>query len=73
MGKILVGKIVVVIFSMAVLAFPGTNVAVAASGKCTVTDVAGNKMVIECTKDTRGFDKGSKIKIKSEKKKPTED
>ena len=65
------GRILVLVSCMALLMLLGSNGdTFAASGKCTVTDVAGNKMVIECTQDTRGFDKGSKIKIKSEKKKP---
>jgi hypothetical protein len=37
----------------------------AASGKCTVVKVDGARMVIECNQHTRGFSKGSKIKIKS--------
>ena len=66
-------KIMVLIACMALLLITGQGTAVAASGKCTVTDVAGNKMIIECTQNTKGFDKGTKIKIKSEKKKPEED
>ena len=40
----------------------------AASGKCTVVKVDGARMVIECNQQTRGFSKGSQIKIKSDNK-----
>ncbi len=64
------GKFIALVSCMAVLTLIGANDTFAGTGKCVVTDVAGNKMVIECTQDTKGFDKGSKIKIKSEKKRP---
>jgi hypothetical protein len=38
----------------------------AASGKCTVVKVDGTQMVIECNKETRGFNTGNQIKIKSD-------
>lgn len=66
------GKILVLVSCTALLTLLGANDTFAASGKCIVTDVAGNKMVIECSQETSGFDKGAKIKIKSEKKKPEE-
>jgi hypothetical protein len=62
------GKIIALVSCLAILTLLGANDTFAGTGKCVVTDVAGNKMVIECTQDTKGFDKGSKIKIKSEKK-----
>lgn len=65
-------KILGLVSCLALLTLLGSNDTFAASGKCTVTDVAGNKMVIECSQDTRGFDKGAQIKIKSEKKKTEE-
>ncbi len=41
--------------------------ATAASGKCMVIDIDGSRMVIDCPAVTKGFVKGSKIKIKSDK------
>lgn len=54
------------------LAWMGGHNALAASGKCTVVDVVGNKMVVECSSPPQGFIKGSKIKIKSDKDKVPE-
>lgn len=48
------------------------NTAFAASGKCTVVDVDGNKMIVECPTPPKGFTKGTKIKIKSDKDKAPE-
>ncbi len=48
------------------------NDAPAASGKCTVVEVDGSKMVVDCPPVPKGFVKGSKIKIKSDKDKPRE-
>lgn len=39
----------------------------AASGKCVVIDIDGSRMVIDCPAVPKGFVKGSKIKIKSDK------
>lgn len=64
------GKFIALVSCMALLTLFEANDTFAGTGKCVVTDVAGNKMVIECTQDTKGFDKGSQIKIKSEKKRP---
>ncbi len=44
----------------------------AATGKCTVVKVDGEKMVIECSKNTKGFSKGNEIKIKSDRKNTVE-
>lgn len=66
------GKILALISCMALLALFWGKESFAETGKCVVTDVAGNKMVIECNQQPKGFAKGSKIKIKTEKKKPDE-
>jgi hypothetical protein len=47
--------------------------ALAASGKCTVVKVDGERMVIECNEQARGFSEGNQIKIKTEKKKSNRD
>lgn len=44
----------------------------AASGKCKVVKVEGTRMEIDCGEKTKGFQKGTKIKIKTEKKKAIE-
>jgi len=46
----------------------GMGTAQAAVGKCTVVKVDGEKMVIECNKQTKGFSEGNRIKIKSDRK-----
>ncbi len=46
----------------------GIGSAQAAVGKCTVVKVDGEKMVIECNKQTKGFTEGNQIKIKSDRK-----
>ncbi len=40
----------------------------AATGKCTVVKVDGERMVLDCNKQTKGFSKGTEIKIKTDKK-----
>lgn len=47
----------------------GAKGAFAASGKCTVVQVDGTRMVIECNEQAKGFSQGNQIKIKTEKKK----
>ena len=44
----------------------------AASGKCTIVKVEGTRMEIDCGKNTQGFQKGNKIKIKTEKQQAIE-
>ncbi|KJS01812.1 MAG: hypothetical protein VR65_07790 [Desulfobulbaceae bacterium BRH_c16a] len=63
-------RILVLVSCMAVLTLLGVNDVSAATGKCVVTGKDGNKMVIECTEETKGFEKGAEIKIKTDKKKP---
>lgn len=63
-------KILALIPCMALLTLFWGTASFAETGKCVVTDVAGNKMVIECNQQPRGFDKGAKIKIKTDRKKP---
>jgi len=46
----------------------GMGTTLAATGKCTVVKVDGEKMVIECNKQTKGFSEGNQIKIKSDRK-----
>ncbi|MBU1566369.1 MAG: hypothetical protein KJ630_12185 [Proteobacteria bacterium] len=60
MGKVVgfCGVILLVLMS-------GNN-APAAVGKCTVIDVDGNRLVLYCPVVSKGFAKGSKIKIKSD-------
>ena len=41
--------------------------ALAASGKCTIIEITGKKMVIECDQQAGTFKSGDKIKIKSSK------
>lgn len=50
----------------------GMGTTLAATGKCTVVKVDGEKMVIECNKQTKGFSEGSQIKIKSEGKRSSQ-
>lgn len=66
------GKTCALISCMALLTLFWGKESIAGTGKCVVTDVAGNKMVIECNQQPKGFDKGSKIKIKTDNKKPDE-
>ena len=62
------GKILALISCLALaILFRGSE-SFAQTGKCVVTDVDGNKMVIECNQQPKGFDKGSKIKIKTDRK-----
>ena len=41
-----------------------------ASAKCTVEKVQGDKMILNCEQKSKGFVPGSKIKMKTVKKKP---
>ncbi len=66
------GKILASIFCTALLALFWGGDTLAETGKCVVTDVAGNKMVIECNQQPKGFDKGAKIKIKTDRRTQTE-
>ena len=59
----------ILFFCILVVSGFGTGRALAASGKCTVVQVDGTRMIIECNKNTKGFSKGNQIKIKSDKKK----
>jgi hypothetical protein len=65
-------KRVIWIICMLMITGFGTENVFAASGKCTVVKVDGTKMILECNEKTKGFSKGSKIKIKSDKKKAVE-
>lgn len=56
------------LLGMLLVAGGGGERTLAATGKCTVVKVDGVQMVIECTKETRGFAKGNEIKIKSNRK-----
>lgn len=49
----------------------GAKGSFAASGKCTVVQVDGTRMVIECNEQAKGFTQGNQIKIKTEKQKDT--
>ena len=51
--------------------FFSTNV-FAASRKCTIVKIEGNKMILDCPKGTDRFKKGWKIKIKSSEQKKIE-
>lgn len=44
----------------------------AASDKCTVVEVKGKRMVIDCEQRTKGFSEGSRIKIKTDTSKHLE-
>ncbi len=44
----------------------------AASGKCTVTAVEDNKVILDCGTKAANFEVGKKVKIKSMKKKSIE-
>lgn len=45
---------------------------IAASGKCTVTAVEDNKVILDCGKNAAKFEAGTKVKIKSVQKKAIE-
>ena len=49
------------------LIFVGSSVS-AASNKCRVVEAEGNKMVLECDRDTSQFASGDQVKIKSVRK-----
>jgi len=66
-------KILVMVISLMIVAAFAVQEAPAAIGKCTVVQVDGTKMVIECNKETRGFSTGNQIKIKSDTKKSRSD
>ena len=66
-------KVVILVFCMWVMIGFGTRGVLAASGKCTVVKVNGTRMVIDCSKQTKGFSKGNQIKIKSDKKRAAQD
>ncbi len=66
-------KILMVVISLMLVAAFGVEEAPAAIGKCTVVQVDGTKLVIECNKETRGFSTGNQIKIKSDTKKNRSD
>jgi hypothetical protein len=61
-------KKIMLVLGMLLMTGGGGEKALAASGKCTVVKVDGVQMIIECTKETRGFVKGNEIKIKSNRK-----
>lgn len=44
----------------------------AASGKCTIVKIEGNKMTLNCPKGTDRFRNGWKVKIKSSEQKKIE-
>lgn len=44
----------------------------AASAKCEAVEIDGDKIILNCGKDTKKFKTGSKIKIKSVKTKQIE-
>jgi hypothetical protein len=62
-------KRALLLFLVLIATIIGVEGAVAASGKCTVVKVDGARMVIECSKETKGFAQGNEIKIKSDNKK----
>lgn len=65
-------KTVVCIVTLLLLLTGSFSTALAASGKCTVVEVQGQRMIIECDQRTKGFSQGSKIKIKTDRKKAVE-
>jgi hypothetical protein len=66
-------KRMVLLFCILIITGFGVQGALAASGKCTVVKVDGERMVIECNEQARGFSEGNQIKIKTEKKKSNRD
>jgi len=62
-------KRAIVVISMLLATVFAAHGALAAIGKCTVVNVDGDKMVIECNKQTKGFAKGNQIKIKTDREK----
>lgn len=60
MKSIIVMCLLLVVFAMKPVA------ALSASGKCTVVKVDGKRMVLQCNEQTKGFAKGSQIKIKTD-------
>ncbi len=61
-------KRMMLLICMLIVAGFGVEGALAATGKCVVVKVDGERMVIECNKETKGFSSGNQIKIKSDKK-----
>lgn len=43
-----------------------------ASAKCTIVEINGNRMIVNCEKVLKKFTEGTKIKIKSDKTKRIE-
>jgi len=63
MGMNLVKTSMMILFAAIFMVAPG--VAGAASGKCTVVEVKGEKVVLECSQQAGKLQKGDNIKIKS--------
>ena len=66
-------KKIILLICMLIMAGFSVEGAFAATGKCVVVKVDGERMVIECNKQTKGFSTGNEIKIKSDKKNNTRD
>lgn len=62
------------IAALMTLAFITTSAgfALAASGKCTVTAIEENKIILDCGSKADDFEVGTEVKIKSAKKKSIE-
>lgn len=62
------------IASLLAMAFVITSAGsvLASSGKCTVTSIDENKVVLDCGSSAGDFEVGSEVKIKSAKKKSIE-
>ncbi|WP_456388613.1 hypothetical protein [Desulfolithobacter sp.] len=64
-------KIQTVMAAVAMVALAGTSV-LAATGKCTVTEIKENVVVLDCGKKAAKFKVNDKVKIKTIKKKAIE-
>ncbi len=64
-------KLISVLLAVAFV-MTSTGVSLAASSKCTVTAVEDNKVILDCGKKAADFKAGTKVKIKSMKKKAIE-
>lgn len=57
---------------VAAFVITSAGISLAASGKCTVTAVEDNQVILDCGNKAAKFEVGTKVKIKSMKKKAIE-
>jgi riboflavin synthase alpha subunit len=64
-------KMMVLLTGLAFLTLT-TGVSLAATGKCTVTEIKDNIVTLDCGKDAAKLKTGDKVKVKTAKKKAIE-